>query len=39
MRVELAEVKTELIKWMMRLMFSSVAIATTMDIFIQRLIG
>ena len=39
MRVELAEVKIELIKWMVGLMFSSVAIATTMDIFIQRLIG
>lgn len=39
LRVELAEVKTDLIKWMVGLMLSSVAIATTMAIFIQRLIG
>ncbi len=38
-KADLAELKVELIKWMVGLMVGSVAVASSIALFVQRLIG
>lgn len=38
-KADVAELKADLIKWMVGLMVASVAVATSLALFVQRLIG
>ena len=38
-KADVAELKADLIKWMVGLMAASVAVATSLALFVQRLIG
>lgn len=38
-KADVAELKADLIKWMVGLMVASIAVATSLALFVQRLIG